>query len=622
MMQSKRQIFKVLIWLFVCLILICNTLFSQKHPSYPLKKTDTFFLAKKKGLFGRLYQSICRNPSTNENAIPAEKNVNDFMKYRGKMIRLIVMKDISFGRSVSDTSYIFSNYITKAANFLHHPTHKSVVNDNLFFKEGDILNPYLIAENIRYLRSLSYLQDAKIEIKICKTDSKQVDVTVYYKDVFPLGVAGDASTNEVFVALQDNNLLGTGQQLNIENYYDLSRKPHYGCGVEYMKRNLLGSFFNASVGYKNIGNSYSEGKKDETYLYFRAELPLVSPYYSWTGGGEVATHYNKNCFSSDSIFKSNLKYAYHNIDLWAGYNLNGSHLLKENTERKVKHFVALRLSDFHFSQIPTFYKSNYNALYATSRSLLGSYTLFKQEYYHTGYIYGFGRNEDVPEGYNMSLIGGMTEKDGYQRPYCAINIEGNYFNLKKDYFDYIIKLGSYQRGNKLEDVSVLLDLESFTRLRKMGTHWYNRLFLSGSVAHQFNRFLDNPLTLNSIYGLPQFNADSATLSTTRATLNCQEVFFNRWKLAGFNFAPFLFTNFTVLKTDGNHDVSNVDGYLSTGFGIRTRNESLVFGTLELRLSYYPRTTGSMKPFNITIISDLKYKYNSQYITRPDFVGIN
>ena len=60
-------------------ILFCNTLFSQVKLSSPPQKVDSFFLAKKKGLFGRLYKSISRNPSINDNAVPAEKNINDFI---------------------------------------------------------------------------------------------------------------------------------------------------------------------------------------------------------------------------------------------------------------------------------------------------------------------------------------------------------------------------------------------------------------------------------------------------------------------------------------------------------------------------------------------------------------
>ncbi len=621
-MHSLRQSLYGFLLLNVVFIIFCNEVFSQVTPSYKANKTDSFFLARKKGFWGRIVQSVYRNPANNQNAIPAEKNINEFLHFKGKIIHQIILRDIGFGKSVTDTNYSFNNYLTKAANFLHHPTYKSVVKDNLFFIEGDTLNPYIMAENVRYLRSLSYLQDARIEISNCNVKAKSVDVRVYYKDVFPLGVVGEVAANEIFTSITDNNLLGTGQQLSINYLYDLNRKPRNGVGLEYMKRNVLGSFLNAAIGFQNISNAYSDGKKNETYMYVRADLPLVSAYYTWTGGCEIAKHFNKNSFYTDSLFESNYKYAYTNFDMWAGYNLNGLHLLKENAERKVKHFVALRVTDYHFNNVPEIYKSNYNAIYATTRSVLGSYTLFKQEYYHTGYIYGFGRNEDVPEGYNISFFGGWSEKDGYQRPYSAINFEGNYFNKKKDYFDYSIKLGGYHRNGKLEDVSALVNLESFTRLRKLGVRWYNRMFLSGSIAHQFNRFLENPLTLNSIYGLPQFNADSSTLSTTRLTVNCESVFFNKWKFAGFKFAPFMFTNFTALKTDANVDGSNVDGYLSTGLGVRTRNESLVFGTIELRMSYYPRTTGVMKPFNITIISDLRYKYNSQYITRPDFVSIN
>ena len=106
---------------------------------------------------------------------------------------------------------------------------------------------------------------------------------------------------------------------------------------------------------------------------------------------------------------------------------------------------------------------------------MGAYTFFKQEYYHSNFIYGFGRNEDVPEGYNISFIGGWTDKERVQRPYAGINIEDNYFTEGKNYFDYSVKIGGYLNNKRLEDFSTLFQLETFTKLRKLGnSKWYSR----------------------------------------------------------------------------------------------------------------------------------------------------
>jgi hypothetical protein len=609
-----------------CFIITSNSYCQNvSPPSNPPQ--DTFFLAKKGGFWGRIGKSLSGNAPMSQASLPAVKNVSDFEDFKGETIHCIHIHDVSFGISVNDTNQVFRNFIINTVNHIHKPTKEGLIQNNLFFKEGDALNPNTIAENVRYLRSLPYLQDARIEVVTVPNTLGEVDVEVFYKDVFSFAVVSSISNNALFVELRDNNIMGTGQQLTIQNLYDPNRSNSYGGGVQYLKRNIGGSLANLSLGYQNVAGAYSDGRRDETYAAARVTLPLVSPYYSWTGEAEIAKHFNQNKYVPDSVFKSDDQYDYNNFDTWVGYNVSKRYSIDEPVLRRVKHFVALRLTDLDFTNIPNKYKLTYNSQYASIKSVLGAYTFFKQEYYHSSFIYGFGRNEDVPEGYNISFIGGWTDKNNIQRPYAGINIEDNYFTKKKNYFDYVLKVGGYYGGNTLQDFSSLLQLQTFTRLRRLGNStWFLRHFFSGSVVHQFNRLLDAPLVLNSMYGIPQFSGDSTTQATSRATLNCESIFYNTWKLVGFSFAPFVFTNFSFLKTDyingGNSFGSNIDGYVGSGFGVRTRNENLVFGTIELRFFYFPKTVAGMSPFSINISSNLIFAYNSRYVVRPDFVSFN
>ncbi|MFX4790141.1 hypothetical protein ABTB87_22960, partial [Acinetobacter baumannii] len=67
---------------------------------------------------------------------------------------------------------------------------------------------------------------------------------------------------------------------------------------------------------------------------------------------------------------------------------------------------------------------------------------------------------------------------------------------------------------------------------------------------------------------------------------------------------------------------NSEGYAAIGTGVRTRNENLIFGTIELKTYYYPRIVGVMSHWNITINSDIRFRYVTQLIRKPDFVQIN
>jgi len=63
-------------------------------------------------------------------------------------------------------------------------------------------------------------------------------------------------------------------------------------------------------------------------------------------------------------------------------------------------------------------------------------------------------------------------------------------------------------------------------------------------------------------------------------------------------------------------------YFGFGGGIRTRNENLIFGTIELRLIYYPRTIEDISSFNIRLTGNLRIKYSAGFVRAPGFVRYN
>lgn len=602
--------------------LLCFVVFrAQAQEKTP---ADTvFFLAHKKGLLGKIGKSLSvNNPEPLLPADGAIKNEAPFNPYRGKIIRKILIQKTGFKRSVNDTSKVIRNVFNDIGDALHPSTRDQVIRNNLFFSRGDTLYPYLLADNERLLRALTYLQDARILVEPNTGSSDSVDVVVICKDIFPLGGSLDEGSEKMAsFEVNDDNLLGTGNRMQIRNLFDANRSPNYGVGFEFLKRNFCGTFVNLAFGYRNESPAFNSGRREEKTLYVQGELPLVSPYHTWTGAFEIAKHSTTNRFLGDSLYQSDFKYSYRLLDGWLGYNLGARKQLQQNFKSRLKRVVALRGVYRSFGDLPNLYKSVYNSGYSNLLSVLGSITFFEQDYYHSNFIYGFGRNEDIPEGFSITFTGGWTNRNRYSRPYAGFEYQRTYFSNKKNYLNYTLRFGGYINKSHVEDVSFLTSIEYFTRLRKLGaSRWYHRNFVSGSVTQLINTFLNDPLRLSSDYGIPQLNNPSLNAST-RFTFNYESVFYNTWKLVGFSFAPFTFTNLTFLKPIGTY-IESGDLYSAFGGGVRTRNENLVFGTMELKFYYYPRTPGTMSRFNITFNTDLRFRYISQLIRRPDFAVVN
>jgi len=268
--------------------------------------------------------------------------------------------------------------------------------------------------------------------------------------------------------------------------------------------------------------------------------------------------------------------------------------------------------------------------------VLGELSVFRQNYYKTSFIYGFGITEDVPEGFSASLIGGWTDEVGRdslehnherQAPYYGVATEITSFTKKQSYYDFTFKAGGYSEKG-FQDVGLLINIFHFTRLRRMTPTWFNRFFVTAGFAKQINpdTLLTAPLILQSQqYGLPSFNYSSTILpAQIRTTIKFEADFYNNVKHAGFKFAPFAFADATILtpyKEDFNLDTKNM--YSEVGVGVRTRNENLIFGTIEFRLYYYPSAVPpGMMHLNPQVASDLQFRYNSTFINKPDFVVDN
>lgn len=587
--------------------------------------TDTFFLVKKKGWLGKLGKSISADPVIDSGPVI---KANPYIPFKGKVIRHIKIVRLGFERDVNDTTRYHNSFGAIAANAFHKKTTAHVIANNLFFDAGDRLNPYLMADNEKFLRDQAYLQDALLLVEPVEGNPYMVDVLVMVKDVFSLGGGANISSLSLMsFDIKEENLRGSGTKLQLMALYDAERRPRTGFGAELLKRNLGGSFINVTAGFKSFYDAVISDRSEETRLYVALDKPFITPYMHWVGGISWAYNHTKNNYVPDSLYERTFRYSYQRADGWLGYTFGSSSHQWKKQDGRTKALIALRGLWQHFDHLPLKAKDTFDYRLANVGGLLTSISVFRQNFTRADFIYGFGRNEDLPEGFDLSLVAGWVGRQdsaGAQlsgRPYYALDGQRTHLNKKGFFSSFTLRIGGYVKDGKIEDADILAGVEHFTRKKKIRPQWYYRQFYSFSFTRQLNTSqLQQPLFLNSVFGLPYFDNGNIR-ADMRATVKAESVFYNLRSFWGFRLAPFVFTDLCLVKEAGS-SLQKSDLYAALGAGIRTRNESLVFGTLELKAFYFPRTVGDMSNFRVQLGSNIRFRYNNVLVKKPDFIIAN
>ncbi len=606
----------------VLFLLLCSPLFihsfAQKGSQYNIANSKDSTLLNS---FIRLFKGK-PNPLIDSTSITINKIIKSVESQEGKRINRIQIEHRHFGTfGFSDSTHKL-NFIALAANKMHNFTKENTIRKNLFFHENEYMNPLVIAYNEKWLRDLPYLQDARIVAFPLLSDSNSVDIYVITKDIFPFGGSLQfKNTNAYDASATAENINDQGNAFTISHNFDMDRKDKAGWGMNYSAQNILGSFFDLNMGANTLENNYANSVSSATSIYLKGYLPLLNPLSKWTGGFEWNVSNNNNEYPnkwSDSLYNASLRYRLNHFDSWIGYQLFNKSWNFSNDH--VRHFIQFRYLDNHFVNRPENYLLQIDKNYQNTIAYLMSYTAFQQKIIRTQYLYGFGRNEDLPTGKSLTITTGQYHRENNALPYLGAMIE-NYTMLKNEQFRHIvISAGSSYAEHQFMDAKILLSLEQISKLHYLESGYKYRSILNLSMAETLKNKFNDALLINSIYGIPQLTKERIR-GGTRLSVNWESIWYNSRSIYGFRQSPFAFANLTYIRTVGDPFGSG-DIYSAIGGGTRVRNENLIFGTVEIKGFYFPRTNLQLSPWNISITTNLKFKYNSNLISKPDFVQVN
>jgi hypothetical protein len=577
-------------------------------------------LPKKNKTISRFLLNILTRKSADTSlhrGVLISKNEWPFLPHQGKVIRHILIKEFGFDKTITDTAKKINYWGKDFVKHLHRLTREKVIRNNLFIKEKTALNANVVADNERYLRSLDYIHDARIFVDTIANEPDSIDLIVVTKDFLSLTFQLSRATKDRFKArIGDANIMGTAQKVQFTTLLEKNRDPHFGYEILYKKNSIGSTFMNATIGYSTIKSDLYDGTSDEHTWQVAIERPLVSQYLHVAGAIKLAHSQTYNNYvKPDSLF-----YYYHSdtYDAWIGYNL-GVHkflFLKNVLNRQ---FISLRYFRNRFNRVPYQLNDEFNFRFNNREAILAQFTFFRQNFYKTNYIFGFGITEDVPYGYNIALTTGWYKQLHMKRLYTGVDANWYVVTDKGYVRQYFLRTESFLNKGKFQDAAVLLGASIFSRIFSY-RNLKIRQYLRFSYTKQFNRLGLEPLGINNVFGLKYISSDSAS-GHQRSSIHAETIFFPKYKALGFKFATFASADI-ALFTPEHTNVENSGFYVGLGGGVRTRNENILFGTIELRFMYFPRKSLQHNDFKLTLDTNLRFRYNNSYVKEPDLIQVN
>ncbi|WP_118974043.1 BamA/TamA family outer membrane protein [Taibaiella koreensis] len=546
-------------------------------------------------------------------------NTDALLPYEGRIIRSIRTEQLGFEKNISDSAGNFIYFGTRALNAVHATSRDRTIRRNVYLQTGTAFNPYLAADNERYLRTIGFIQDSRIAIDSSTSTADSVDIIVTTKDLFAYSPStGGLSPLRQRVGLTNINLLGTGQKLSFSYLHDSRRDPGSGIDAGYGYNNIAGSFINANFNFSKIARNIYDSREDEENFMLQLDRPLVSQYKRLAGGLSVGKGRSMNLYPN-YYGGDYYRYDYGVGDVWVGYNLGARKYLNDQ-KLHVKKFIGIRYFNYNFFETP--YQVNdkvFDQRFNSRQGILASLTLFRQYYYKTRYIYGFGITEDIPAGFNVSITAGWYKQLDLSRPYLGVDAYRYIVTRKRDIAGFFVRSGMFLNQGSIEDASLMFGGSFFTRVLFAGNKRIRQYF-RGSYSAIVNRVALNPLRINNTLGVRNFNSDLAS-GNSRFALRSETFIFLQEKYFGFRLAPFASGDFVYLGN--NQSTTDASGiFYGLGGGMRARNENLVFGTFELRGIIIPRKGTGDNRFKISVAVNLQFRYNSSYVSKPDIAELN
>jgi hypothetical protein len=551
--------------------------------------------ASRKPLTKKLYDLVVISPQPVETKKISGSSDENYLQYSGKTIKSIdIIRMDVFGTNINNPASVKANKTNNFLNNTHVNTNERIIRKNLLFSVGDTISPLTLSDNERILRELTFIDDARIIIVPVSED--EVDILVITKDVYSLGAEYDyGGFKKGALSVFERNILGTGHEFGIKIPFNSDKPDSPGFGGNYTINNVWKSFINLNIDYLNGLGSTTYG--------LNLDRNFVSATTKYSGGILVRQMYTT--IDLDTMPKP-VPLKYNLQDYWVARSFLFN---KESVSRII---IGVRYLNNNVFRKPVIQPESYYSL-QRYQLYLASAALSVQKYYKTNLIYGYGRTEDIPYGGLVRISAGREFNEFKTRTYIGTDLSSGKSFPEIGYFYTSLALASFFNGKEMEQGIFYSRVNYFTNLLSVG-RFRSRNFINLDYSRGFGRYSDEYLRFIENNGFTGFKNDSIN-GTQRFTISLESVLFSPANYHGFRFAFFGFSDMGFLS-NSNQNIGNGFTLISLGFGLRIRNDNLLFNTLQIRLAFFPNPPLYSVINNVTISGEQLLKPNNFNAGKP------
>ena len=573
----------------------------DKNQKYDMFYDSLEYKAKKNSVTGLLYNFLISQPGSSGGRDTAAYNY--YLQMEGKIISDISINTLEvFGPTLEDTTRKAVSWLEKTANTIHTTSNRNTIEKMLLFKVGDFLDPDVMYENERIIRSLRYIQDVRFILELDPVYQGLVKVHVITKDRFPFGVTGDVNgTNSAALELYNQNIFGVGHEVSFRFVGHLRHQPYAGLETFYKINNIRGKFLDITAGYMNT-------YKREGFSLV-VDKPFIIPSVTWGYGGSALRMYRTNQIYEHDPIQTEIPMDLYFFSAWGGRSFP----IRPNYIQNSQMVFSAGVYNNRFFLRPE-PDPNTKQYFSNSTLFLASITFAQRHYTQDYLVYSYGITEDIPEGFKNEMVFGYDVNEYGNRHYAHLYLSNGNLLVKRQGYLYLAGgIGGYFRNKEFEQGQIQLGMNYISRQIHAGRKRF-RLFLRSNYLLGIRRFEIENLSFNYDDHIRGFRSSEA-VGKQRLSFNLEYVMFLRKEFYKFNMAAFGFTDIGVIGSN-NDFILTQNYYSGLGFGMRFHNEHLVFKTFQIRFAFYPFSPSDVNFTGVLIEEQLKQDFYNFRPTAP------
>ena len=537
-----------------------------------------------------LYRTLFRRPKRDSlmqgEIVDTRKALN---RYAGREIASISIRR----RHPFDVD---GNWWERTANKLHTLTREQIIHRDLLFKVGDKFDADLLMRNLQLLQSRRYISDADVEVRPDSVDSMRLHLVMLTRDSWTIDVdASVHSGGKSSLGISESNFLGRGHDIRLETNLNYRNFDYGGNLIEYRIPNVLGSFYEFVFA---AGRNFDRSRFN---LSLKKDFLKLTDYEF---GVEYLRNKEEHRFPDrDTVELVNSRC----FDLWGGYS---RFLPRLHTSL----YLSARYRYDDFLMRPEDAAADIHPALHDSHLLLANVGLYRERFYATSMIYGYGKREYLSTGFRSELTTGYRWGEFSDALYLGLSHTMGGF-LPIGYMMGRVELGGYLRGGESWSRAALdAELRWFSNLF---SHRRTRIrqFAGLCYTQGWNRLAGADEWLEFTKQCGPRVLDEPLLGINRLVMNAETVYFTPYAPLGFKLTIYHFLDAGLL---GYHDnIFRNDPWCAIGVGVRLRNERLVFRTIQIQLgvAFGRHGWADSKWFRLSSEPDLQqFRYTPQ---RPD-----